>query len=82
MEILKALWRDVRLLILDEPTTVLTPSEAEQLFVAVNRLKASGRSIVFISHRLGEIRQVCDDLTVLRRGSVVFDGDAQSLSNA
>jgi ABC-type uncharacterized transport system ATPase subunit len=82
VEILKALWRDVRLLILDEPTTVLTPSEAEQLFVAVNRLKASGRSIVFISHRLGEIRQVCDDLTVLRRGTVVYDGDAQSLSNA
>jgi simple sugar transport system ATP-binding protein len=61
---------------------VLTPSEAEQLFVAVNRLKAAGRGIVFISHRLGEIRQVCDDLTVLRRGKVVFDGDAQSLSNA
>src|SRR4051812_22431691 len=71
VEILKALWRDARVLILDEPTAVLTPGEVDQLFSAVDRLRTEGRSVVFISHRLGEVRRICDDLTVLRRGRVV-----------
>ena len=80
VEILKALYRDVQILILDEPTAVLTPAETEQLFTAVNRLKSEGKSIVFISHKLGEIKRICDDLTVLRRGRVVFQGIATDVS--
>jgi simple sugar transport system ATP-binding protein len=81
IEILKALWRDARVLILDEPTAVLTPPEVEQLFGAVERLCAEGRSIVFISHKLGEVKRICDDLTVLRRGRVVWEGDAKLVSS-
>jgi simple sugar transport system ATP-binding protein len=80
VEILKALWREVRVLILDEPTAVLTPGEVEQLFGAVERLRAEGRGVVFISHKLGEVRRICDEATVLRRGRVVWEGDARSVS--
>jgi simple sugar transport system ATP-binding protein len=80
VEILKALFRDVRVLILDEPTAVLTPAETQQLFAAVDRLRAEGRSIVFISHKLAEVLRICDDLTILRRGRVVFDGPAAGVS--
>jgi simple sugar transport system ATP-binding protein len=80
VEILKALFRDVKVLILDEPTAVLTPSETQQLFAAVDRLRGEGRSIVFISHKLAEVLQICDDLTILRRGRVVFDGPAAGVS--
>jgi len=80
VEILKALWRDVRVLILDEPTAVLTPAESEQLFGAVERLRNEGRSIVFISHKLGEVKRICDDLTVLRRGRVAWKGLAKEVS--
>ena len=80
VEILKAIYRNVQVLILDEPTAVLTPAEADQLFMAVNRLKDEGKSVVFISHKLREIKQICDDLTVLRRGKVVFQGEARSVS--
>jgi simple sugar transport system ATP-binding protein len=76
VEILKALWRDARVLILDEPTAVLTPIEAEQLFAAVDRLKAQGRAVGFVSHKLAEVRRICDDVTVLRRGEVVWRGSA------
>jgi len=82
VEILKALWRDARVLILDEPTAVLTPAEADQLFAAVDRLKGDGRTVVFISHKLGEVARLCDHLTVLRRGRVVFHGSARGLSAA
>jgi ABC-type uncharacterized transport system ATPase subunit len=74
VEILKALFRDVRLLILDEPTAVLTPAETMQLFAAVRRLRSEGNSVVFISHKLTEVREICDDLTVLRRGRHVWQG--------
>jgi simple sugar transport system ATP-binding protein len=74
VEILKALWRDVSLLILDEPTAVLTPQETEQLFSAVRRLRSRGKSIVFISHKLREVLSICDRLTVLRGGHVVWEG--------
>jgi ABC-type uncharacterized transport system ATPase subunit len=76
VEILKALWREVNLLILDEPTAVLTPQETEQLFVAIRRLREQGKSIVFISHKLREVLSICDELTVLRAGRVVWEGSA------
>ncbi len=80
VEILKALWRDARVLILDEPTAVLTPQETEQLLDAMRRLRDSGRVIVFISHKLREIRDVCDELTILRRGQVAWSGPASGES--
>jgi simple sugar transport system ATP-binding protein len=80
VEILKALWRDARVLILDEPTAVLTPGEVEQLMGAVGRLRAEGRGVVFISHKLGEVGRICDEVTVLRRGRVVWEGDARGVS--
>ncbi len=75
VEIVKALRRDARLLILDEPTAVLTPLEAERLFAVVDRLRASGRSIVFISHRLAEVRAISDRITVIRHGRIVGEAD-------
>ncbi|GAA1737774.1 ABC transporter ATP-binding protein [Microbacterium paludicola] len=71
VEILKALAADARLLILDEPTAVLTPSEADDLLVLVRSLAASGRSVVFISHKLPEVQSVADRIVVMRRGRVV-----------
>ena len=60
-----------RVLILDEPTAVLTPQEAEELFASSGALKAQGKSIVFITHKLDEVLDIADRITVLRRGSVV-----------
>jgi ABC-type uncharacterized transport system ATPase subunit len=80
VEILKALYREARLLILDEPTAVLTPQEAEDLFRAVRGLKASGRSIVFISHKLKEHRAIVDRISVLRRGRIVGTADPATAS--
>lgn len=71
LEILKQLYLDQRLLILDEPTSVLTPQEADQLFVTLQTLKAEGRSILYISHKLDEVRRLCDRATILRMGKVV-----------
>lgn len=71
VEILKALAADAQLLILDEPTAVLTPAEADDLVARVRRLAASGRSIVFISHKLPEVQAVADRIVVMRRGRVV-----------
>jgi simple sugar transport system ATP-binding protein len=71
VEILKALSRDARLLVLDEPTAVLTPQETKELFVVMRRLRDAGTSIVFISHKLNEVREIADRITVLRRGKVV-----------
>jgi len=71
VEIMKALKRDAQLLILDEPTAVLRPQESEQLFGILAALRESGRSIVFISHKLREVRKVADRVTILRRGHVV-----------
>src|SRR5690606_9316100 len=68
VEILKALTRDARTLILDEPSAVLTPQEAEALFAVLRRMTAEGRSVVFISHKLEEVRAVADTVTVLRDG--------------
>ena len=71
VEILKALYREIDLLILDEPTAVLTPAEARDLFANLRKLKEAGKTIVFISHKLDEVLQIADRITVLRRGKVV-----------
>jgi general nucleoside transport system ATP-binding protein len=68
VEILKALYRGAEILILDEPTAVLTPQEAGELFAIVESLKADGKSIIFISHKLNEVLEIADRITVLRRG--------------
>jgi simple sugar transport system ATP-binding protein len=76
VEILKALYRDARILILDEPTAVLTPQEAAALFATLARLVADGLSIIFISHKLTEVLRVSDRIAVLRGGKLVATLDA------
>jgi general nucleoside transport system ATP-binding protein len=71
VEILKALYRGAEILILDEPTAVLTPPEAEELFAIVRSLQAEGKSIIFISHKLNEVLEIADRVTVLRFGKRV-----------
>ena len=71
VEILKALYRDCKVLVLDEPTAVLTPSESDQLARAIRRITDQGRSVVFISHKLREVMEVTDKVTVIRDGAVV-----------
>src|SRR5205809_6583185 len=71
VEIIKALVREASVLILDEPTAVLTPAEAQDLFRIIRQLKDGGTSIVFISHKLKEVQEIADTITVLRRGAVV-----------
>src|SRR5436190_12370436 len=68
VEILKALYRDARILILDEPTAVLTPQEAGVLFETLREMAAEGRTVIFISHKLHEVEAVSDRVTVLRNG--------------
>jgi general nucleoside transport system ATP-binding protein len=68
VEILKALYRGAEILILDEPTAVLTPQEAHELFSIIRSLQADGKSIIFISHKLNEVLEIADRITVLRRG--------------
>src|SRR5437899_1736477 len=71
VEILKALYRGAEILILDEPTAVLTPQEATELFGIVRSLRADGKSIIFISHKLNEVLEIADRITVLRRGKKI-----------
>src|ERR1700756_3097720 len=71
VEILRALYRGARILVLDEPTAVLTAQETEDLMSVLGRLKEDGTGIVFISHKLGEVLQVADRITVLRRGKKI-----------
>src|SRR3954467_650152 len=71
VEILKALYRNARILVLDEPTAVLTPQETEEIFQVLRRLAEEGHSIVFISHKLYEVLEIADRITVIRRGRVV-----------
>ena len=71
VEIIKALLRDARVLVLDEPTAVLTPGETEDLFRIMRELREGGRSIIFISHKLKEVQTIADSITVIRRGKVV-----------
>ena len=78
VEILKALYRDARCLILDEPTAVLTPQEADDLFDAMRGLRDDGRSLIFISHKLREHRAIADRISVLRRGRIVGQADPRT----
>ncbi len=86
VEILKALFREARVLILDEPTAVLTPQEASSLFVTLRAMAAEGRTVIFISHKLHEVKAVADRVTVLRGGRSVAtveaaDATPQSLAS-
>ncbi|OED36057.1 ABC transporter [Chromatiales bacterium (ex Bugula neritina AB1)] len=80
IEILRALLQTPELLILDEPTSVLTPQEADQLFTTVRKLASEGHGIVFISHKLKEVRDLCDAATILRAGRVVGSCDPRTTS--
>ncbi|HET6601810.1 MAG TPA: ABC transporter ATP-binding protein [Gaiella sp.] len=71
VEILKALYREADILVLDEPTAVLTPQEAQELFDVIRSLTARGKSVIFISHKLNEVLDIADRITVLRRGKLV-----------
>ncbi|MDQ0320290.1 simple sugar transport system ATP-binding protein [Pararhizobium capsulatum DSM 1112] len=70
IEIVRALLQNPQLIILDEPTSVLTPQEADRLFETLAKLKSEGRSVLYISHRLEEVQRICDRATVLRHGKV------------
>ncbi len=80
IEIARCLLQDPKLLILDEPTSVLTPQEAETLFVTLDRLKAEGRALLYISHKLDEVKRLCDRATILRMGKVVATCDPKQES--
>ena len=80
VEILKALYRRAKVLILDEPTAVLTPQETAELFVELKRMKESGHTIIFISHKLNEVKELCDRVTVLRLGRTIGTADLAGLS--
>jgi simple sugar transport system ATP-binding protein len=71
VEILKALYREAQILVLDEPTAVLTPQETVEIFAVLRRLASEGKSIIFISHKLYEVLEIADRITVIRRGEVV-----------
>ena len=73
LEILKALYRGAKILILDEPTAVLTPQETEQLFGVLRLLREQGTTILLITHKLKEVMQLCDQVTVMRAGRVVAE---------
>lgn len=81
LEILRVLAQGARILILDEPTSVLSPVETEQLFGIVRRIAQNGRSVILISHKLVEIRDVADKIVVMRGGRVVFSGENRGLSS-
>ena len=86
VEILKALYRDIRVLILDEPTAVLTPQEAEGLFTVLRRLASNGLGVIFISHKLGEVLSVSHRILVLRGGRkagelVTADADRRAIAD-
>src|SRR6202047_2285386 len=78
IEIVRALMQDPKFLILDEPTAVLTPQEADQLFIVLERLKSEGRAILYISHKLEEVKRLCDTATILRGGRKVSTCNPQA----
>lgn len=80
VEILKILLRGARILLLDEPTAVLTPQETRELFIRLKELKKEGYTIVFISHKLNEVKELCDRITVLRKGIVTGNASVSAMS--
>jgi simple sugar transport system ATP-binding protein len=78
VEIAKVLYRDARILILDEPTAVLVPQEVDELFGNLAELKREGLTVIFISHKLDEVRRVADSITVIRRGTTVGEADPKT----
>ena len=82
VEILKALYKGAKLLILDEPTAVLTPQETEELFEQLFKLRDSGVSIIFISHKLEEVMRICSKVTILRHGRCMGSMDIEGLNEA
>lgn len=80
VEILKALFRGAKILILDEPTAVLTPQETQELFEELLNLRDNGYTIIFISHKLQEIKQICSRITIIRRGTTMGVHDVGSVS--
>ncbi len=82
IEIVRALLQNPKLIILDEPTSVLTPQEADRLFETLAKLKAEGRSVLYISHRLEEVQRICDRATVLRHGAVTGSCDPRAETTA
>lgn len=82
VEILKVLYRRAQILILDEPTAVLTPQETEELFVTMRALRAQGKTIIFIAHKLKEVMTICDRMTVLRKGKLVGTVEVGNTSEA
>ncbi len=82
VEILKALYRGAKILILDEPTAVLTPQETEELFRQLLLLKESGHTVIFISHKIREIKQICDRITIMKNGLSMGVYDVKDISEA
>lgn len=85
IEILKVLFRDAEIIILDEPTAVLTPQETSQLFSVLRRLKAEGKTLILITHKLKEVMALCDEVSVMRSGKMVLnewidDTDAEKIA--
>jgi len=80
VEILKVLYRGARFIILDEPTAVLVPQEVDALFENLRELRASGHTLLFISHKLDEVRAIADDITVMRRGTTVGEADPKTVT--
>ena len=80
VEILKALYRGADILILDEPTAVLTPQETEELFIQLEKLRDDGRTVIFISHKLDEIKRICDRATILRNGKSMGTYEVDEIS--
>ena len=82
VEIVKALVKGCEILILDEPTAVLTPQETEELFVQLKKLREDGCTIIFISHKLHEVVELCDRVTVIRKGKTISTFDVENVTEA
>ena len=82
VEILKALYRVADILILDEPTAVLTPQETEELFIQLEKLRDDGRTVIFISHKLDEIKRICDRATIMRNGKSMVTYEVGEISTS
>ena len=82
VEIIKVLFRSAEVLIFDEPTAVLTPQEVKEFFAIVRSLCDSGKAVVFISHKLGEVIEIADRISVMRQGKIVGEGDPKTMSQS